>query len=191
VAERWHPGIGDPTFIGWLTVVGYLVATWLCARAARKALGASQELSQRAPRDAYNERSLFLLWSLSTLAMLGLGINKQLDLQSLFTQVLKDLSQRQGWYEDRRPYQEAFVFAFAGVGLVCAAGLAYLLRNVLRRAWDTLWGLATLMAFVVVRAASFNHVGGRFKRAHFVIELAGIVIVAVATHRAAKRYQMD
>ena len=30
---RWSPGIGDPTVMGWLTVVAYLAAAWLCLRA--------------------------------------------------------------------------------------------------------------------------------------------------------------
>ena len=28
----WRPGVGDPTFIGWLTVLAYLVAAGLCTR---------------------------------------------------------------------------------------------------------------------------------------------------------------
>ena len=30
---RWQLGIGDPTLVGWLTVIAYLVASALCLRA--------------------------------------------------------------------------------------------------------------------------------------------------------------
>ena len=32
--------------------------------------------------------------------MLLLGINKQLDLQSLFTEVMRDMAHAQGWYNE-------------------------------------------------------------------------------------------
>src|ERR1041384_5677187 len=32
--DRWRPGIGDPTFIGWFTVVAYFATAYLCWRAA-------------------------------------------------------------------------------------------------------------------------------------------------------------
>ena len=34
-ADRWRPGIGDPTFMGWLTVVAYFTASLLCCMAGR------------------------------------------------------------------------------------------------------------------------------------------------------------
>jgi hypothetical protein len=33
--DHWEPGIGDPTFVGWVTVVAYVIAAYLCWRAAR------------------------------------------------------------------------------------------------------------------------------------------------------------
>ena len=36
---RWVPGIGDPSLMGWLTVVAYFVTAFLCYRASRKANG--------------------------------------------------------------------------------------------------------------------------------------------------------
>ena len=36
--ERWTPGIGDPSVIGWVTVALYLIAAGACAMAARRAM---------------------------------------------------------------------------------------------------------------------------------------------------------
>ena len=32
---RWHPGIGDPTIMGWVTVVAYALATYFGFQALR------------------------------------------------------------------------------------------------------------------------------------------------------------
>jgi len=56
------------------------------------------------------------------------GINKQLDLQSAFTEVMRVVARDQGWYEARRQYQYAFIGAVAvlaavvGAALIAAAG---------------------------------------------------------------------
>ena len=46
----------------------------------------------------------------------ALGVNKQLDLQTLFTQLARDLAMAQGWYEERRRYQVAFIIAIGLLG---------------------------------------------------------------------------
>jgi hypothetical protein len=191
---RWHPGIGDPTFVGWLTVIAYGVACWLSWRAARLARGAAAQLSPRAPAQAHEERVLFYLWALTALVLLLLGVNKQLDLQSWLTQVARDMARSEGWYERRRAVQKAFILGIAALGFVGTAGAAYLLRRVHKRAMGTILGLGAIVSFVVIRAASFHNVDILISRQIFnirmnwILELGGIAIVAVATHRAARRY---
>ena len=85
VDGRWHPGIGDPTFLGWFTAFSYLAAAWLCRRAGRRVRGKHPDA-----------RRMRLAWSLMALLMLALGINKQLDLQSWLTYVGKDMAIQQG-----------------------------------------------------------------------------------------------
>jgi hypothetical protein len=99
---RWEAGIGDPTVIGWVTVAAYAVAALLSLRCARRAA----------------EPLEFRFWAVLSVALVLLGINKQLDLQSLVTQVGRDLAFAQGWYENRRIVQAAFI------GFLIAAGLA-------------------------------------------------------------------
>ena len=50
--------------------------------------------------------------------MLALGINKQLDLQSLATQIGRDVIKAWGLYSERRELQFGFILA---VALVCSA----------------------------------------------------------------------
>ena len=73
---RWRPTIGDPSAMGWLTVVGYIVAAISCGRTALQ--------TPITPGPARNRR---LTWLVMTAVMAALALNKQLDLQSLLTDI--------------------------------------------------------------------------------------------------------
>jgi len=170
---RWHPGIGDPTPIGWITVWAYAGACGLCFVCARRL---------RPP----------VFWWAMTLTLLFLGINKQLDLQTWLTELGRDLAKHDGWYERRHDIQVAFI---GGMGLfftLLAATVGLALKGYWRpylRVWG---GMALLMFFIVVRAASFHHVdqllmsdmGGL--RMNWVFELGGLGLVASGAWRAIK-----
>ncbi len=182
---RWHPGIGDPTFIGWFTVAAYFAAAYFCFQAMRAAQALARKLEPKSKNQAADERALSRLWGLSTLTMGLLGINKQLDLQSWFTQTLRDMAFDQGWYENRRTYQMLFIVCIGLLGVLVTGGLAYTLRRVLSRAKWTVVGLALICCFVVIRAASFHHVDlllglqlGQL-RLNALVELTGIATVAL------------
>jgi hypothetical protein len=161
---RWHPGIGDPTPMGWITVLAYGLSAFLCWRCAR-----------RLPAPVF--------WWGITAALLMLGLNKQLDLQSWFTQLGRDMAKRDGWYEQRHHYQVEFIAVMGGVFLAAAVAIALALRGhwlAYLRVWG---GMALLLFFIVVRAASFHHVdallmsdiGGM--RLNWVFELGALALI--------------
>jgi hypothetical protein len=198
---RWHPGIGDPGVVGWLTVAAYFAAGALAYRAlrlhragaadARSATGSAQgDLPARAggsSRPAIDEAILVRFWGLVLFSMLLLGVNKQLDLQTWFTEIGRDLAHRQGWYEVRRPLQVAFIALIGVAGAAATVGLAFSIRHVLHRVIGALVGLGALVTFVIVRAASFHHVDmllGRGRvRLNWVLELGGIALIAISAFR--------
>ena len=104
IGGRWEPGIGDPTVAGWLTVVGYGFAAWACWRVYTGRAGAP-----RARPPAADSPTRF--WLLLTIAMALLGINKQLDLQSALSQWARDIAIYDGWWDQRRAVQAAFIAA--------------------------------------------------------------------------------
>lgn len=168
--------------MGWVTVVAYFIAALLSLRALAIHIGRAREHPH-----ARDERLLAWFWLLVLGAMLFFGINKQLDLQTWFTEVGRDLAKRDGWYEGRRRYQVAFIAAIALVGFVGTTSLAILLRSVLGRVVGALIGLGALATFVVVRAASFHHIdillGRGTIRLNWLLELGGIAFVAVSAFR--------
>lgn len=168
---RWRPQIGDPTIVGWLTVVAYLAAaaivTGVAARPDRRA-GAAERW----------------FWTATAAALLALAVNKQLDLQSLLTATGRCAARLQGWYGQRRAAQLVFVLALIGAAGVALAAALLLLRRALSRVWLSLVGMALLTTFVVVRAVGFHHVdallgvtmlGVRF---NWAMELGAIALVA-------------
>ena len=139
---RWHPGIGDPNATGWITVAAYATATLLCYLCQRQA-----------PRGPHRH-----FWLGLTLIMGFLGVNKQLDLQTWFTEVGRDLAVQYGWYAHRRVVQAVFIAAMVVSGLGVAAWLAQRLKDLDVYARRAAYGLVVLGVFVLVRAASFHHV---------------------------------
>lgn len=186
-AGRWSPGIGDPSLMGWVTVAVYLLAAVLCARTARAAWREAPAAPSQAGPSA---RDAWRLWGALAALLLALGLNKQLDLQSLFTQTGRDLALAQGWYAQRRWVQGGFIALLGAAAL----GVAWWLRHTLREPAQRLAGLGLcfLMAFVVMRAASFHHMDGLINasfagiRMNWVLELAGLGVILLATRRAAR-----
>ena len=178
---RWHPGIGDPTIGGWITVAGYFGAAILAYRALRL------HHREQTPSTSINQRTLVRFWLIVLCAMALLGVNKQLDLQSWFTEVGRDLATAQGWYQERRSVQAFFIAALVVGGLTGMAAIALLLRRVIGLVTGAVLGLGFLVTFVAVRAASFHHIdrwlGYGVVRVNWVLELSGIALIAISPWR--------
>ena len=168
---KWRPEIGDPTFMGWFTVAAYLVACLLAWRAAK------------------HSRTGKRLWFGVAALMAFLCLNKQFDLQSLFTDIGREISRHGGWYGERRKVQKLFVLAVLAGSAIFGCWFAWRFRSFLVRHKLLSFGLLFLLTFIVVRAISFHHVDVFLKdevgglRWNWILELAGIFLVAAAAFR--------
>lgn len=145
----WHFQANDDTRGGWLAVGVYLVLVFLCWREVRRHYSAGR----------FGDRALRLpFWLALSLFVTALLINKQLDLQVLLHEVVRDIALSHGFYEYRRLIGAAFVGVTAVlVGLVLSA-----LWRLARRAngperW-VLIGTVALAGFVLIRVAGSNHI---------------------------------
>ncbi len=140
------PAIGDQTPSAWLIVLLYAITAAQSWRASRVG-----PLGERR------------FWLGLVIILIALGVNKQLDLQTMLTQWGREIARADGWYRERRGVQLAFVAIFASVGAV--AGLAMLIG--FRKSPSSLWlaacGLCVQGAFVVTRAASMHHADAFFR----------------------------
>jgi hypothetical protein len=170
---RWEAGIGDPTIVGWITVAAYAVAALLALRCARRA----------------GEPLEFRFWAVVSVALVLLGINKQLDLQSLVTQWGRDLAFQQGWYASRRMVQAAFIGFLTAAGVGGGALLFWVTRRLPGSTRVAALGLVLLVVFVVIRGASFHHVdeilGSSVQgiRYNWLLELTPLTVIAVSAWR--------
>jgi hypothetical protein len=173
---NWSPGIGDPTFIGWLTVTLYFAASISCWRSG-------QMVGLHGRRRSHERRA----WRFIAMLFLVLGINKQLDLQTALTEAGRVLAHLQGWYEQRRIVQTAFIGLVTITCLLLAATLLAWMRRAPVSTWLALLGTITVLGFVLIRAASFEHIDRLIGesilglRWHWVIEISGISLVLVSS----------
>ncbi|MFL6758842.1 hypothetical protein [Sphingomonas sp.] len=172
----WTPTIGDPTIYGWLTVAAYALGAFVCWRAA-----ASAPTKERR------------FWIVLAAIMAFLCINKQLDLQTLMTDFGRFQAKKHGWYDERRIYQLAFIFALGAVSALATSALLVRMRRARPPVWGGIAGLALLLFFIFVRAISFDkmdwlisqHLGT--VRVNHLMELGGIAMVAISALAAARR----
>lgn len=195
----WYPGIGDPTFVGWLTVIAYIFTSIFCLFCGLAGNTLNQQKQQLSNRDIQNTRrrgyqkrrsktlNIDWLWILIAIFMLLLGINKQLDLQSWLTVIGKNMAQSQGWYESRREVQFLFIITIL---IVAIAFLAFVTKNMNKNQvsnWLGLSGLGLLSCFIVIRASSFHHIDRLIGfqtlglRMNWLLELGGISVIAIAS----------
>jgi len=173
---NWRPGIGDPTIGGWLTVILYFLTMVSCWRTA--------DIIRLRERTISSEK---YTWRAVSILFLALGINKQLDLQTALTELGRVLAYYQGWYEERQTVQVWFI---VGVAITCITTAIILLiraRKSPAPTWLALLGTAAVLAFVLIRAASFHHIdrfiGQRILGLtwNWVLEMGGISLVLVAS----------
>jgi hypothetical protein len=182
VLARWQPGIGDPTWQGWATVLVYLTAGVLALYASQTALPAAAAARVR-------ER---VFWNLIWLVLVALAVNKQLDLQSALTAAGRCLAQAQGWYDQRRLVQIGFLMGLAALALVFLTMLLVLLRGSLSRSALPIMGFVFVCTFVLMRAIGFHDADQLLGmpvlgwRANTILEWIGPALISLGAIRLAR-----
>lgn len=163
---RWRPVIGDPTVMGWCTVIAYgfaaVLAIWVYWRKKDR------------------------IWIGAALALALLCINKELNLISLVTDLGRIAIHHLGVHEQRRELQKWLVSGVAaGIAIFSAWFIfrhhAFWLRYKLLAS-----GLLFLMTFIVLRAISFHHFDTFLQsrcfgiKMNWALELSGIFLVGLA-----------
>lgn len=184
---RWSPGIGDPSLIGWVTFGLYFIVALICLKSA---LVSSTE---KHSTTLYSAKPLKTFWLVLTFLLIFLGINKQLDLQTLLTQIGRNISLYQGWYEYRRPVQFIFILTIGLLGVTTLAFLIKTYRDTCSSIKIALTGCVILYVFIIIRASSFHHMDifSDFKfitiKINSLLEIGGIVIIGVGGYKYAKQ----
>jgi hypothetical protein len=176
----WHPQPDNPTFLGWSVVAFYGLAAMACGRAAVLARARRGLRAQR----GHGVDGAGMWWALAS-ALCFLGVNKQLNLQSLLIVAGRHVAAAGGWYSQRRAVQLAFSLVF-GLGvcllLVWLEGRhgGFFKQNPLAFRGALILGL-----FVALRAATINHtneflgISLQDKEWAWVLEIGGSVLIGI------------
>jgi len=169
----WLPRISDPPIVA---VAFYLMASVICAMSARK-VGLEEP-------DRSRERAA---WRWMTALLLALGINKQLNLDTIFTQAGRVLAHDQGWYHHRALVQLVFVAQVALASMVVAITLLIWARHAPKSTRLALLATMLVVAFVSIRTISYHYVDNLLAqkilgfRWNTVLEITGIALVLLAS----------
>ena len=132
-------------------------------------------------------------WLVSTIVLLLLALNKQLDLQTWLVRTGRDLAHDFGFYDSKHTIQAVFVICLALAALITGVLALLKLRGHMDNVGLAGVGLIVLLAFILLRAASVSHVDIPITRALSsswvapALELlgAGIVILGARHSRSA------
>lgn len=175
--DYWLGHLGDRTVADWIIVAVYAAATIAAFR-----------LLLRSRRPGAMTRRARLAWLGLALGLLALGINKQLDFQTLLTSVLRSAARDGGWYDQRKGMQSLFVMVNIGLAFVASGLCIWLLR---RERWTlklALLGAMVQLAFIGTRLISFHDtdhllsdsMAGQALKWRHAMELGGLVIMLTA-----------
>lgn len=186
IGISWQPGIGDPTITGWVIVLAYFTTAAICwlASVGARAKGLST-LSSLKKETGF--------WAIASVSMAIFGFNKQLDLQTLFTQVGRQIALSGGWYDERQSVQLIFILILFAAAIVAAVILFLVFAKLAPEIRSASTGLCFLAAFIVIRAASFHHADrllGQNEtdvRWNALLELGSITFVAISGLRYLQR----
>jgi hypothetical protein len=171
----WHFGIGDPTPIGSLTVMGYFLIAWVCWTG----------LAALDPSPGTRTTARF--WPVIAIALVALGVNKQLDLETALTEIGRILAYSEGWYEQRREVQMNYIIIVAVSDVVALATLTWLCWPLSVGRALALCGATFLFGFVLIRASSFHDVDVFLShtalglRWNWILELSGIALIGAGS----------
>lgn len=171
----WVKAIDGPSLLGWATTVGYILAGLLCLRAAlvRQHAGAGESSA----------------WRAAAGLLIFLGINKQLDFQTLLIVIGRAAARTEGWYDERRLVQRVFVgiLVLALMGAICRAVSrhGFFIRN--HRLAST--GLGLVLIYALLRAAEIDHLElGHSSQSGdqtwlWIVEVTGLILCVVGAAR--------
>jgi hypothetical protein len=146
-AGDWHLGVGDPTVLAWIVTAGYIFCALFSVRAALASTGKAGPTPHPAKP----------WWSLAAVAAV-LGVNKQLDLQTLLIELARGATRTAGLYEVRRGVQKVFVVLIIAVVAVVAWRWVRVQRVFLARHRTLVAGVALIGLYTLLRMAAINHI---------------------------------
>lgn len=145
-SDAWSLRIGDPHLLGWITAVCYLFAAVLTFLIVKRV------------DDFYTEAGKSrAFWLGLTVLLVFLGLNKQLDLQTYLSAMVKCHAILSGWYEHRQEFKLIFVMVIAAVFLMLLIFILSFFGENLSKDKFAIAGIVFLLGFILIHASYFYY----------------------------------
>jgi hypothetical protein len=136
--SQWIAERGDEGILPWVVTLSYLMAGGICL---------ARPGTSEAP-----------YWKGFGAFMILMGLNKQLDLQTLWRCVFRDELAKIVIPADRRNLERLFIFVLSAVALTLFGLLEVRLRNMSTALRVAGVGVAIIVVFALFRGAIFDHI---------------------------------
>ncbi|MCH2208677.1 MAG: hypothetical protein MK132_22790 [Lentisphaerales bacterium] len=169
VEFRWSLQVGDPTVSGWLITAAYIFVGLMSFKVFSGSKG--YDLQE------------YKVWFYLALMFFGLGMNKQLDLQTIISDVGRWVATRLNLMEYRHLFKRAFIFGLF-VSLVSFVWYYRIpLKSFIKKYRIVGFGSALVIFFIFARALSFHIFSIPFNEflAHFEVYLVWEAIALTLT----------
>ena len=170
--DVWRFRANDPGTLSWIAVCAYLSTAALCWRAAKNDLQSRE------------------MWARFAIVLAVLGLNKQLDLQTLFINSVRSLTHDPGWYTDRSPVKRLCIHVLTSVSFWGTGWMFWQKRNQWRAVGFVCAGSAMLIAYISLRASPLPHAGQLPVRStsgaqlgQSILELTGLLFIALGASK--------
>ncbi|MBN2041625.1 MAG: hypothetical protein JW864_16435 [Spirochaetes bacterium] len=172
----WIKFHGDNTFEGWFITAVYFIIFILYVQYLLRV--------RKNPENIEKNYMRFIL--ITAILTFILGINKQLDLQMLLTDIGRTHSKIFGWYNIRRPAQVRFISIFASLATGVVILSAYNLRKLWRKIFLQTTGLFILFGFIIIKGSSHHKLDHFFSKKILgmsmfgVFEIIGLALIGIS-----------
>ncbi len=179
----WMFQVGDPTFGAWLVTIGYIVSSAMCTRIFFCEKEIEIVIGNSYLSIQLDSRLFWLACGIFTLAM---GLNKQLDFQTLLIELLQEKSGNSLVENASRTGAISFfllVTASAGYTYLVFSSLANKCGSTIRLG---LLGLTLILIYIAYRASAIHHFqgavqsGSNFDKLILFSEPAGVLFLIFA-----------
>jgi hypothetical protein len=165
----------DPTAVAWATVMLYFIASYRCF---------SISVSKQVEYAGFAQ-----IWRIAGVALVLLGVNKQIDFQTELIRLGRYLASSTGMEQWRIMIHRMFFFALFSASILTA----FIYRRRICQFGRTfpffLVGLSLIIFYVAIRAVSINHLGELLQiddENHYAaFEVSGLLILCLSRFRMA------
>ena len=178
---NWQPHISEPSILGWTIIALYLSTAFL----SFYFIDYGYEMYSRDTRiDRFHLKIHIIFWKYLGIALLSVGLIRQLDIHNLLIEVGRVIVRSEGIYEIRHQYQFIFVSIIGVAALYILLHFLHLYKSYWRSHILALIGIWVLTSYVLLRAVSYHKLDYYFLRVHFnflqlkwVIEFGSIFLI--------------